>query len=337
MDRAKFYGVIRAADSGLFGGSLNQRQVDGMESVLNAFVDYGDDNPKTLAYALATAYHETGSRMVPVREGFAASDAQARAITAHCRYGKPGSGGHVYYGRGHVQLTWEKNYGVTGEKLGIDLVNDPDMMLEPQLSARVLIEGLIDGRWNGRGKGIGQYLPKDGADDLRNARRTVNVLDKWSVIAGYYRSFLQAIDVAGGIPGDIVEAERVATAKPPEPSAAPPGETDEILLHHLEKSSAGGQDGKLTPINAWLGETLGRPLDGRKTASGIIGLVATAIIPVLFPETGDAILKAFDLGASDGQEVAAKGSLLLTTMFGALAGWGVLGKFEKWVVELSRR
>ena len=34
---------------------------------------------------------------------------------------------------------------------GVDLERDPDAMLDPVISARILIRGLIDGRWNGRG------------------------------------------------------------------------------------------------------------------------------------------------------------------------------------------
>jgi predicted chitinase len=89
-----------------------------------------------------------------------------------------------------------ENYARTGKLLHIDLVADPDKMLDPLLSARVLIEGLIDGRWNGQKKGIAWYLPDNGADDLKNARRTVNITDKWALIAGYYRTFLAALEAA---------------------------------------------------------------------------------------------------------------------------------------------
>lgn len=94
-----------------------------MEGILNAFVDVGDGREKTLAYALATAYHETGRKMVPVREGFASTDAKARRIVGHRKYGKPaGPHGHVYYGRGQVQLTWLSNYRRSSADASVDLV-----------------------------------------------------------------------------------------------------------------------------------------------------------------------------------------------------------------------
>ena len=212
MNRAAFYAALRRQSSGVFGTSLSQMQVDGIEGILDAFVTHGDKRPKTLAYALATAYHETGRKMVPVREGFAKTDAQARERvnrlaaqrgpnSAVAKYAKPQPPhGHVYYGRGQVQLTWKKNYETSSADAGVDLVRFPDKVLDPVIGARILVRGLLDGRWNGHGHGIAHYLPDNGTDDLRNARRTVNITDKWQQIADYYRSFLRSIEEAGGVP-----------------------------------------------------------------------------------------------------------------------------------------
>lgn len=195
MNRADFYADVRK--SGLFGRFLDEHEVRGINGILDAFREYGDGKPKTLAYALATAYHETGGWMIPVREGFAKTDTVARRIVAKRKYGKPhGPYSHVYYGRGQIQLTWLENYARTGRLIKRDLVAEPDLMLDPLISARVMIEGLIDGRWNGQQKGIAWYLPDNGPDDLKNARRTVNITDKWALIGSYYRTFLAAIDAA---------------------------------------------------------------------------------------------------------------------------------------------
>lgn len=207
MNRAAFFASLRRRQSGVFGTSLSQGQVKGIEGILSAFESHGDGKADTLAYALATAYHETGGRMAPVREGFATSDAGARRAVQNlarkrgpesnvAKYARPvGSHGHVYYGRGHVQLTWMDNYRASSADAGTDLVRNPDKMLDPEISARVLIKGLLDGRWNGRKKGLRYYLNKN---DLEGARRTVNVTDKWGTIAGYYRAFLAAIEAGGG-------------------------------------------------------------------------------------------------------------------------------------------
>jgi hypothetical protein len=221
MNRAAFYAHLRRRDSGLFGTSLTQAQVDGIEGLLDAFATHGDGRPDTLAYGLATAYHETARRMVPVREGLATTDAGARRAVARlaekrgpgsppARYGQPvPPHGHAYYGRGHVQLTWIDNYRRSSADAGVDLVANPDAMLDPTISARVLWRGLLDGRWNGHRHGLRHYLDRG---DWIGARRTVNVQDRAPEIAGYARAFLAAIEAAGGLP----------TPAPSRPVAAPP-------------------------------------------------------------------------------------------------------------------
>lgn len=207
FDKKRFYDIIRP-----FFGTLSQEQVDGMEGIFKAFEEVGDKDIDTLAYALATAYHETGKRMVPVREGFAKTDKGARSAvnklaikrgpsSAVAKYAKPtGPYGHVYYGRGHVQLTWHENYKASSKDAGVDLEQFPDKMLDPTISARVLIRGIMDGRWNGRGKGIAYY---EGADDklsreeATEARRLVNIQDKALTIAVYFEHFYNALKASG--------------------------------------------------------------------------------------------------------------------------------------------
>ena len=164
-DRSKF---DTSASQSLFGGKLSQMQVDGMEGVFHAFATHGDGEDTTLAYALATAFHETGRQMSPVRETFATSDDQAiRRLDAWAKkkgrtkniYWRPQPPyGEAYFGRGHVQLTLKSNYERSSGDAGVDLEKNPNAMLDPEISARVLIKGLIDGRWNGQGHGIRYYL-----------------------------------------------------------------------------------------------------------------------------------------------------------------------------------
>jgi hypothetical protein len=224
MNRAAFFAALRRRNSGVFGTSLSQQQVDGISGILEAFEAVGDGKADTLAYALATAYHETGGRMVPVREDFATTDAGARRAvnalaakrgpnSAVARYAKPQPPyGHVYYGRGHVQLTWLDNYRRSSADAGVDLVRDPDAMLDPVISARVLILGLLDGRWNGAGRGVRNYLDRG---DWAGARRTVNIMDKADLIAGYGRAFHAALIEAGGVTSPPVTRPALDVTAPP--------------------------------------------------------------------------------------------------------------------------
>jgi len=232
MNRDIFFKEIKKS---LFFGRLSQTQVDGMSGLIDAFLAVGDGSRKTLAYGLATARREVGSPMVPVREGFAKSDTGARRAVAAlakkrgprsnvAKYAKPaGPYGHVYYGRGYVQLTWLDNYEASSKDAGGDLVRDPDKALDPEFAARLLFLGIQDGRWNREGKGIAFYLNIT-KTDLMNARRTVNVTDHWQEISEHYEKFLAAIDAAGGVPKVVSKsppAPAVAPARLPDPPAKP--------------------------------------------------------------------------------------------------------------------
>jgi putative chitinase len=197
-----------------FGGRLTQSQIDGVNAIIKEFNRAGGKDARHLAYILATAFHETGGKMQPVREGFAKTDAAARKIVAKYKYGKPDVNGHVFYGRGHVQLTWAENYKRMGELIGVDLYNAPDMALDKNLSARILVEGMIkgqSGKGDFAGKCVEQYFNAT-TDDPVGARRIVNGTDKCQLIAGYHKNFLDAIKAAGdwNIAPDITPQEAKA-------------------------------------------------------------------------------------------------------------------------------
>lgn len=237
-----FYDAVRLAP---FGGRLTEEQVHGMDGLLLAFAEVGDRRPKTLAYGCASVFHETGRRMVPVREGFARSDADARRIVARAGYAYAKAlppHGHVYYGRGQIQLTWQRNYARASAVAGVDLVRDPDKMLDPVISSRVTWAGLQGGWWNARGKGIAFYLPDAGDDDLQGARRTVNLTDRWEDIAGYYRAFKAAVDLAW-------EAPR---ADPIRPLPRPAPDPDAARLAELARWRAAYPEAEAAALIDWL-------------------------------------------------------------------------------------
>lgn len=185
------------------------------------------------AYALATAWHETGGRMQPVREGFATSDEGAiRAVTRLHEQGRISRNyalrdpetGQSYYGRGLVQLTHRENYARAGRELGLPLERQPDLALEPDVSAAILLLGMERGWFTG--KKLADYFPAfTAADgDPVAARRIVNGTDRADLIAGYHRRILPALT-------------QDAQAAPPEvapPRRPPPDTTLEARVATLE-------------------------------------------------------------------------------------------------------
>lgn len=182
MNRKIFFDVVRRS---IFGGSLNQKQVDAMNGVFDAWESTGETDLRWLASILGNIRIEVGSNMYPVREGFAKNDRGAIAhVTRLYEAGKikrnyalpDPETGKSYYGRGQIQITHEENYDKAGDALGIDLVNDPDQALDPKVSARIAVLSLIEGWWRGDHKGrknLARYF-NDETEDFDGARDMVN-------------------------------------------------------------------------------------------------------------------------------------------------------------------
>lgn len=218
MDRAKFYESLRARGSGVFGTSLSKSQVTGIEELLDVAQAKGVKLPH-LAYILGGVYHETGGMMVPVREGFAKTDAGARRIVAKRSYGKPaGPYGHVYYGRGRIQNTWLRNMETLSKRFGHDFVKNPDLLLDPAIDAVVTVVGHQEGLWTG--KKLSDYI-SEGRTDYVNARRIVNGTDKAGMIADYAKAFEKALREAGYV-GQAPKPSPVPVQPSPAPKPAEP-------------------------------------------------------------------------------------------------------------------
>lgn len=198
---AAFFDVVRP----LFGGRISQSQVDGLKVIIDGFRQYGDGSPEKLAYVLATVFHETGKTMQPVKETQFGADAPSDAlvksrITKAWKAGKLPwvkrdywSGG--FFGRGYVQLTHEENYRRAGDKLGVDMVRNPDLALDPGIAVRVLVQGMMEGWFTG--KKLSDYI--SGSADFKGARKIVNGTDRDEDIAGYAETFLMGIRSLGTV------------------------------------------------------------------------------------------------------------------------------------------
>lgn len=186
IDEKVFFDEIRGS---LFGGRLTGGQVAGIKAKLDLIRER--NLPMSwAAYILATSYHETARRMLPVREGLNASDAWRRK---NLRY-------YPWYGRGDVQLTWEANYRKADVKLNLGgkLISNPDLALDPEISAKVIVTGMVEG-WFSNGNTLEKYLKKPEEDiaSFTQARRIVNIMDRASLIGGYAVKFQTALKKAG--------------------------------------------------------------------------------------------------------------------------------------------
>ena len=136
-----------------------------IKAIRNKCIDMDLDLTSQIGYVLGTVDWETAHTFQPVKEAYWNSENWRKS---HLRY-------YPYYGRGYVQLTWKDNYRKYGEKLGIDLVGNPDLALDPDNAMFILIDGFKTGAFTG--KKITDYINED-RTDFYNARRCINGLDR---------------------------------------------------------------------------------------------------------------------------------------------------------------
>lgn len=193
----------------MLGPTISATEFQGCGSIILACAQDGW-GVSWIAYALATTYHETAHTMEPVPEyGGNAYFHRMYDIQGH-RPAKarelgnlqPGDG-VKYKGRGYVQLTGKDNYVKAAKKLvalgfKVDLVNNPDLALRPDVSAAILVAGMREGWFTGRD--IDDDLPADGAATLAQfiaSRDIINGSDKAKLIGEYAVDF-QAALMSGG-------------------------------------------------------------------------------------------------------------------------------------------
>lgn len=195
IDRHFFFDRVRVT---LFDGALRQPQVDGLNAILDAWErDYARNDDRWLAYALATAHHETDRTLQPIRER--GGEAYLRrmydvtgdrpALARTMGNTEPGDG-VKYCGRGFVQLTWKNNYRAMTGPTCVDLVAFPDKAMELPVATEILFTGMIRGMFTGRK--LADYFDGKRAD-WASARRIVNGTDKADLIAGYGKHYYAAI------------------------------------------------------------------------------------------------------------------------------------------------
>lgn len=236
MNNTTFFAYARRAP---FGGRLSSAQVAGLTAIL-AEAERRKTPRQHLAYMLATAFHETGGKMQPVRENLNYTSAARIKQTWPTRFptvqsaqpyvrqpqklankvygGRLGNtgpnDGWTYRGDGLPQLTGKANFLKFGIEPGMDLAT----------AVRVMFDGMTRGMFTGRR--LDQYFGK-GHEDPVGARAVVNGSDKAKLIAGYYRNFLDAIAAAEDVRVRDVEPE---AAKPDDVPLLESGAVQTMLL-----------------------------------------------------------------------------------------------------------
>ena len=188
MDRTKFFAEAKPL---LFKGFMTANQVAGINSILDVWANHAPaSDPRWVAYALGTAFHETAATMQPIEEY---GKGRGKA------YGHPTGPWHLIYdGEGDVQLTWERNYifatkrlralGIIGQN--VDLDRTPKLAMQPDIAGAVMVFGMIEGWFTGRK--LSDFFAGT-RSDWTDARKIINGMDKAALIGGYGMHFYHCI------------------------------------------------------------------------------------------------------------------------------------------------
>lgn len=181
-DASAFFGAVRQLT-----GALSSEQVSTINGLLSAAAHWPIG---WLAYGFATAWHE--ARFKPVEE-----IGKGRGKP----YGVAGKYGQAQYGRGLVQLTWDKNYEWADEacaqagltKAG-EILKNFDLVMRPDIATFILVAGMEGGHFTG--KSLADYIgPRGTVDQFTQGRRVINGTDRAAAIASYAVLFQDAADV----------------------------------------------------------------------------------------------------------------------------------------------
>jgi hypothetical protein len=193
FDRSRFWTEY----NNQFGHDPHPNEKTATESLLGFL-----ENDATLerlewaAFLLGTIRNEVGSNMLPIKEIKAAPNTIVWQ-KYQSKYWNTG-----FYGRGYSQLTLKGNYQQFGNLLGMDLVKNPDLVLQPEVGYKILSMGCVRGLFRRRPKSEGG-TPYKLADflnskkkDYVSARQIVNGMSgmafKWALRAADYSKKYEA-------------------------------------------------------------------------------------------------------------------------------------------------
>jgi hypothetical protein len=157
MNRTIFYNAVRR---NVFGGSLTDAQVDGMNALLSEMQSSKVNDAHHAAHILTNVHRETGGNMLGIKETVMPwhKDKNPSDATVIARLDRAYAAGKLKgvktpywrdgaFGRGPIQLTHWPNYEKFERLLGVPLRKHPERALEPVTGAKIAVQGMVQGKF----------------------------------------------------------------------------------------------------------------------------------------------------------------------------------------------
>lgn len=158
--------------------------------IAQALKERGLGSKEIFAYALATVEHES---LFEAREEI---DGREQALKYEY------DGGENFFGRGLIMLTGKGNYEETGKVLGFNFAENPELLLDTKISAKILAY------WFEK-KGTAKYAQKL---DYVHARKTINAgefgMDEEPFKSTPWKVAQRAFDYLGRMQGPATQQSR---------------------------------------------------------------------------------------------------------------------------------
>ncbi len=202
------------------------------------------------AYVMATTKWETGHTMLPVEEAYYLESRVSDLDDwrrRNLRY-------YPWHGRGYTQTTWERNYQRLKQATGVDVIEDPDKAMLPEVAVVALVDGIMEGWWTG--KKLTDYVTLQKSNYV-GARRCVNGTDQAQAIAELARSYEAALLAIGygvdEVTAPVVNERRDGT----EPRNHPAQATTIQAVLTAATATAGQMSDTVKSLIATVSESLG--------------------------------------------------------------------------------
>lgn len=209
-----FFSSLRGSNV-VFGGRLTASQVAGCERL--CAMGAGVLPLSWMAYVLASAYHEGGHTMQPIRERGSGDGPDADVWDDYLERYDTGrlaailgntpeadGDGILFAGKGDIMITGRRNYAFATKRLrelgflraDEDLTATPDLALRGDVSAAIAVFGCKEGWFTG--ETLREYLLNPATlKQFTAARAIVNGSDRAALIAGYAVAFQEALTAGG--------------------------------------------------------------------------------------------------------------------------------------------
>ncbi|AHY26819.1 putative endolysin [Acinetobacter phage vB_AbaP_Acibel007] len=177
-------------------GKLSQSQVDGLNFLVSKMKQAGFTYPEA-AYGLATVYVETDKTFQPIAERgsdkyLSKYDTGKLAVRLGNTPEADGDG-QLYKGRGYVQITGRANYKFFSTITGKDLIKNPDLALDAEVSTKIMTHGMLNGSFTGVGFRRKRPVSRYNLAQYIAARNIINGTDRAAEIAQHAIVFEKAL------------------------------------------------------------------------------------------------------------------------------------------------